>query len=168
MSVVVLVKAGGRDAAALPLLCGWLAVIAVWSLSAWWALRQLRLEGADGAWAQAHLDRRAGVVRSLASGKPVALGAAAWALPAVALGINLPMLLRLSGMDEPLVLTLLWLGTAALVVWICGWHLGPMLGRACFVAGLEMSESRRYVGEGFAALQSLRRRHWLGRFLAKG
>jgi hypothetical protein len=60
---------------------------------------------------------------------------------------------------------MLWLGTVVLVVWMRGWHLGPMLGRACFVASLEAAEGRRYVGEGLPALQVLRRTHGLGRHL---
>jgi hypothetical protein len=60
-----------------------------------------------------------------------------------------------------------WLGMAALVAWLSGRLLGPMLGCASFARMIEIREGRVFLGEGLPALQALRRQHWLGRFFAR-
>lgn len=165
ISLVLVVSTGRRDSAPWVLAGGWACLLSVWLLAAWLEWRRLhsKEQGDHGSWAQANLDRQTNVMASLVSGRTTP-GTQGLALAAVALGVNVPLVFRLAGVGEPSMLALMWIACCGLVVWVCGWHLGPMLGRAWFVRGIERRERRVFSGEGLPALQQLRRQHWLGRY----
>ncbi len=152
-----------NDWAALAWAAGAATAVAPVLGSAWQTHARLAAEGDSGPWVRKNLDLRKGV---LVSG---ALGAAGSPRPAMApwqvgaLAVNLPLLWRLQGGGDTGLLAAAALLMVVGVVWAGVAQVGPAMGAAWFVLGLERRTGQRLHHLQWPEAQAMRRSHWLAR-----
>ena len=160
------VDLAGRSTAAWPALAVVAATAALPLLWTAFCVRaRLRAEGDDGPWVRSNLDPAAGAMRASALVAHAGDGTwmPGWLVGAVA--VNSVALLRSTGASE---FRLLSVGVALLAVatvWAGVGQVGPMLGKALFILGLERKTGLRYRHEHWPAIQVVRRSFWLSRLL---
>jgi hypothetical protein len=147
----------------------WLTVLAAAGVSALRCRTALgAAEGADGRWLRQSVDLVHGRLRA---GSDAAVDreytSSVQVLTACA-AVNLPWLLRAWRIDGLALFPWLAAGMIAAAAWASSRLLGPMIGRALYLASLERRQGLHFVHDELESLQALRASYWLSRWLMPG
>jgi hypothetical protein len=140
-----------------------LAVVAPLLGAAWSERARLLAQAPQGPWWQRHVDTAASRLGAEAYGRQPDEAQRRMPWLALGLALNLPLLLRASGAGEALLLPLAGAGLTLLLAWVAVAHAGPALGRSWALLQHERQRGVRLAHVDFAAIQELRRSHWVSR-----
>lgn len=132
--------------------------------TAWPAYSRCRQQASVGQWSRQPIEQRYGLLlpSAQAAGAAPVFRVTPWLVAALA--VNVPLLIKGLGGGDALVLVLGLLGLALGLVWVAVRQVGPALGAAWYLLGLEREQGRRLRHPQWAQLQALRRGHWLARW----